>query len=380
MLVIISIAVSGIAIGLFTVLLIFKNERPSKPEVILILWIVALVLNQVYFLIVGPEIELLSDSPAIVHIIGTGLVLIHSPLLYLFCSKLFLSKIRPTIAWHFFPFIAFFLSIGVATILFDDIIHFRYGFIRFNEVVFPLNHYGIYIALVSAAYTLAAFLSIKKQKSLLNQTQSGEVRNVLNWLEYWVIAAIVFFCLTYVLIEFSVSTDKIDTTLTFQVVSIFLSVYILYVCYWAIRKTSAFHHLGPTILFVQTQKSPSVALHIPEVESLSRKIVEVLENEKMYLDPDFSLSELAIAMNVPSGKLSFAINTGLGMNYYDLINSYRVKEFQKRLEQGNDKHLSLLGLAFDCGFRSKSTFNSFFKKMNGMTPSAFKKSIEKTSG
>ncbi|WP_373495812.1 helix-turn-helix domain-containing protein [Aquiflexum sp.] len=377
MLAITSIAISGIAVGLFTLLLIFKNEKLSKPEKLLVFWITALVLNLMYFLLVGPELELLSDSPAIVHIIGIGLVLIHVPVLYVFCSRLFYPKLK--ILWHSLPFVIYLLSIGSAYLFFDDLMDFRYGFIWFREAVFPFNYYGIYIALVSGIYTFAAFFAIRKQKSMLSQTQSGEVRNVLNWLEYWVMAAIVFFVLTYLVIEFSVSLDQIDLKFTFQVISVFLSIYIIYVSYWAIRKTSAFQHLNPSVLLEQSQKNTSSTLSASELESLAQEIVEIIENEKYYLDPDFSLTTLSNAMNVPSGKLSLAINTGLMMNFYDLINSYRVREFKKRLEHGGDNHLSLLGLAFECGFRSKSTFNAFFKKDTGMTPSSYKKSLKKVS-
>tara|TARA_R110000850_G_scaffold277086_1_gene422507 strand:+ start:255166 stop:255795 length:630 start_codon:yes stop_codon:yes gene_type:complete len=205
-----------------------------------------------------------------------------------------------------------------------------------------------------------AFVTIRKQKRLLNQTQSGEIRNVLNWLEYWVTAAILFFVFTYLLIEFSVSTNQIDTRFTFQIISVFLSVYIIYVSYWAIRKTSAFQHLKPSILIEKT--NPSNTLSPTEIEIIAGQIVEVLEKDKCYLDPDFSLTALSNALNIPSGKLSLAINKGLEKNFYDLINTYRVREFKNRLTQGADEQMSLLGVAFDCGFRSKSTFNSFLKR------------------
>ncbi len=360
MLAITFIAISGIAIGLFTVLLIIKNKRLSKPKAILVAWIAALVLNMAYFLCVSPGMELLSDSPSIIHIIGTGLVLIHAPLLYIFCSRLFFPELSLKLTLHFLPFILYFLVIGSISLFFQDSISFRYGFIRFKDTYPILNFYGIYLALVSGIYTVMAFVTIRKQKRLLNQTQSGEIRNVLNWLEYWVTAAILFFVFTYLLIEFSVSTNQIDTRFTFQIISVFLSVYIIYVSYWAIRKTSAFQHLKPSILIEKT--NPSNTLSPTEIEIIAGQIVEVLEKDKCYLDPDFSLTALSNALNIPSGKLSLAINKGLEKNFYDLINTYRVREFKNRLTQGADEQMSLLGVAFDCGFRSKSTFNSFLKR------------------
>jgi AraC-like DNA-binding protein len=380
MFILVTIAISGCAIGIFTILLIFRNEKLSRPEIILILWILALVFNQLYFLAVAPNVDLLTDVPAIIHLFGMGLVLIHSPLLYLFCSRLFQPNINSGIGWHFLPFLLFVSGMGTAFVWYGDYMEFMHGFVGFKKNIMPLNYYGIYLGLISGIYTISAFLSIRGQKVLLSQTQSGEIRNVLNWLEYWVIAAMVFFVLTYLIIELSVTAQQIDTKLTFQIINFFMSVYVIYVSYWAIRKTSAFQHLKPDMLTESNPRNNLPEPQDPEVENLSNLIVELLDKEKLYLNPDFSLTDLSIATKIPVGKLSYTINAGLRKNFYDLINSYRAREFHKRLEKGEDLHLSLLGLAYDCGFRSKSTFNAFFKKETGMTPSAFKKSLEKKSG
>jgi|GEM_PF-3434044 len=376
----VTIAISGSAIGLFTLLLIFRKRKLSRPEIILMLWILALVLNQLYFLAVAPNVEFLQNVPAIIHLVGMGLVLIHSPLLYLFCSRLFRPSLNSGILWHFLPFLLFVTGMALAYLWHGDYMVFKHGFIGFKETIFPLNYYGVYLGLTSGTYTILAFISIRKQKAHLSQTQSGELRNLLNWLEYWVIAAVIFFVLTYLIVELSVTAQQIDPQFTFQIINLFMSVYVIYVSYWAIRKTSAFQYLKPGIILERNPGNQLPILHVKEIENLSSLIVEVLEEEKLYLNPDFSLSDLSQAMKIPVGKLSFTINSGLGKNFYDLVNSYRVKEFQKRLEKGESFHLSLLGLAYDCGFRSKSTFTAFFKKETGMTPSNFKKSLEKKSG
>ena len=60
-------------------------------------------------------------------------------------------------------------------------------------------------------------------------------------------------------------------------------------------------------------------------------------------------------------------------NFYDFINSYRVKEVQNRLEGGDSEVYSLLAIALESGFNSKSSFNAVFKKHTGMTPSQYKR-------
>lgn len=98
------------------------------------------------------------------------------------------------------------------------------------------------------------------------------------------------------------------------------------------------------------------------------KIIEALEENKFYEDAELNLPELAKKLNTNPAILSRVINKGFGMNFNDLINYYRVKAVEKMLEQGEQKNQTLLGIAFDCGFNSKATFNRAFKKVHQQSP------------
>jgi len=110
---------------------------------------------------------------------------------------------------------------------------------------------------------------------------------------------------------------------------------------------------------------------------LQQKIKDHLGQNKPYLNPDFSLKDFAEALNVSPKELSRAINEGLQMNFFTLINQHRVQEFQHQLLNPAKDHLSLLGLAYESGFNSKTTFNTTFKKFVGKTPSAYKREMRK---
>lgn len=96
--------------------------------------------------------------------------------------------------------------------------------------------------------------------------------------------------------------------------------------------------------------------------------------EKPYLNPDLTLSELSKQFNFTPNYLSKVINSGFGKNFNEYINEHRVEAFKNRLQEG-ETHLSLLGMAYECGFNSKATFNRTFKKMTGFTPSQFSKTL-----
>lgn len=114
-------------------------------------------------------------------------------------------------------------------------------------------------------------------------------------------------------------------------------------------------------------------------EILKKKIVlqKYFAEEKPYLNPNLNLSELAKNLQMNRSELSELINVGFEQNFNDFVNSFRVKEFKERIENGAHKQLSLLGIAYDSGFNSKATFNRVFKKITHSSPTQFLHSISK---
>lgn len=106
------------------------------------------------------------------------------------------------------------------------------------------------------------------------------------------------------------------------------------------------------------------------------RINSSMEHEKPFLNPEISLPELATLVNIPPYQLSRVINEKFGCNFFDFINGYRVNEIKRKLNDPAFDNLSLLGIAYDCGFNSKSAFNRIFKKMTGLTPSEYKKNSQ----
>ena len=105
-------------------------------------------------------------------------------------------------------------------------------------------------------------------------------------------------------------------------------------------------------------------------------LTSLLENEKLYLNTDLSLKSLAEHIAIHPNKLSWLLNKHIGKNFNDYINTYRVEDFKTKAQDPVHKHLTLLGLAFESGFNSKSVFNAFFKKMEGISPSVWLKSVQ----
>lgn len=107
-------------------------------------------------------------------------------------------------------------------------------------------------------------------------------------------------------------------------------------------------------------------------ERYLNKLLQLMEKERPFIDGDLTIQKLAAKLSIPAPHLSQTINERLGKSFPDFINSYRIEEAKKKLLDPACKHLSVLGIAEDVGFSSKSSFNAVFKKHTDMTPSEFR--------
>lgn len=114
-------------------------------------------------------------------------------------------------------------------------------------------------------------------------------------------------------------------------------------------------------------------------KSISEKDIAIvkslMEKDKVYLNPEINLSDVAQQANMSRGQLSEVINNGFQQNFNDFVNSYRVSAFKNMIHKNKHEQLSLLGIAQECGFNSKATFNRVFKKLTDTSPSEYLKSI-----
>ena len=104
-------------------------------------------------------------------------------------------------------------------------------------------------------------------------------------------------------------------------------------------------------------------------------IKKALIQDKIHLDNDLTLDKLADYLNIDSAELSSILNHEMNTNYYHLINLHRVEEVKKKLQEDDSRFFTLLAIAFDCGFNSKSTFNRVFKEFTGKSPKEFKEGL-----
>jgi AraC-like DNA-binding protein len=149
------------------------------------------------------------------------------------------------------------------------------------------------------------------------------------------------------------------------------------------NNTPTFDHSDLPVVptHLQTSENSSIAAIELSEELLRQKesLEQYIATEKPYLLPDLNLIDLAKSLRMTRAQLSELINLGYQKNFNDFINQYRVDAVITALREGKQQQLSLLGIAYECGFNSKATFNRVFKKMIGTSPSEYLKNQGNTA-
>ena len=109
----------------------------------------------------------------------------------------------------------------------------------------------------------------------------------------------------------------------------------------------------------------------PEIENWKAKIEMIISEQNLYQNPELTLTDLAKKLDTNATVISKAINQGFGLNFNDFVNNFRIESVKSSFKKGEHKKSTLLGIAFDCGFNSKATFNRAFKKNTGLSPKEF---------
>lgn len=109
------------------------------------------------------------------------------------------------------------------------------------------------------------------------------------------------------------------------------------------------------------------------VANYKLKLQQLLETEKPYLNPELSLRKMAELLGLHANQLSWLLNDGFGKNFNEFINHYRIETFKELSKLPENANHTIMSIAYDCGFNSKTVFNTYFKKETGLTPKAYLK-------
>ncbi|MFP4555871.1 MAG: helix-turn-helix domain-containing protein [Bacteroidales bacterium] len=233
------------------------------------------------------------------------------------------------------------------------------------------------IALSNLGYTLWGLILIgryrKKLKTYFSQTDSIN----LAWLRFLLISA--FVC--YASISLLYLADAFFNLMSYHTLQLIAfgiaSVFVLVLGFFGIKQGDVFTSI-PDKFDMDGALATSFSSKKVEKreEEFVHSLLSYMRDSKPYQNPDITIASLAKELNVSPEYLSSIINGRLNLNYFDFINHFRIEEFKAMCKNPKNKNFTLIGLAYDCGFNSKATFNRVFRKVVGRTPSEYLKSLK----
>ncbi|MDN5202761.1 helix-turn-helix domain-containing protein [Fulvivirgaceae bacterium BMA10] len=244
----------------------------------------------------------------------------------------------------------------------------------------PLYFYVTPITYLWAAGSILFYLHLSLK--IINNHEVWVLENFSNLKEItlnWLKKLIVYYRLLWIIWVPFIITFLLFFRFQLQYISIVLALYFLMLILTYLTLWIGLESLKKgNLIFLKPNEEKTAnknfgKLTKAEIQNCISKIIRLMDQDKMYLNENLSLRELAIKLNADPNLISFVLNNHMEKNFYDFVNSYRIEEVINKLNDPSYKHLTLLGIAMESGFNSKTTFNRVFKQVTGMTPSAFQK-------
>ncbi len=251
---------------------------------------------------------------------------------------------------------------------------------------------SILLALYSIATGIFLYKRRKSQKHITPQIQNNVIVKWLVFLLFFVfVIGITYSGVVVILFLNTISTQNTSNA--------FYSIY-SYLCSWAMLGLQLTLLAFPQILYGfpivrnnetirKSEANEEIELNIQEQEilrkitetnpeianepftELSVLLIEHLQNHKSFLNPTFSIDDLARELEVPRHHLYYCLNRVLKTKFTDLRKQLRIEHAKNLLEQGGSETMSIEGIGFQSGFSSRSNFFNAFKSETGITPSEY---------
>jgi AraC-like DNA-binding protein len=309
-----------------------------------------------------------SIGPLIMAILPMVVIMPVGPLLYFYTKAILNPGFRLTKKdkFHFvtviidlFPYLtALFFIIGVLTGLVPN--H------RFDVGLF-IDNYNIYSDIPRwISLTIYLVLSIRYIAAFAKTNAAHNNNYALKWLRQLTIAFTIFqsiwllYLVPYVMPAYS---DKLLNAVDWYPIYVPMSVLI----YWLGIK-------GYLVMKEQpgSPKKISASLSSDISDKTITILKQAMEQDALYLNPELSVTTLAQHTGVPQKTISAVLNQHLHKSFNEFVNGYRVDAFKQKLCADDVKHLTIAGIAAECGFNSQATFQRTFRQLTGLSPSEFK--------
>jgi AraC-like DNA-binding protein len=355
----------GVSQSFFAGLLISTKKPFSVANRLMAAWLFLICIELVFALIKSTLLEMYS-FPFVAFTYG--------PLLLLYV--IFMTNPERKFNWlsllHFIPFIVFF----TVSVIFraQPLLKDLHKFFVPDRFISLRIVYSTCFFLSVTIYSILTFIEIKKHqdnlKNLVSYT-SGVI--TLNWLKIVSISFYSAYFILFILGGINIIGNYIPFDpyfISFGFIAFFSFVYSFY----GIKQPVIFGQaLKPdSINKKDTEKYIKSGLKQDMALDYLQKLISYVETNKPFLERDLSIHDLSLMTGIQRHTITQVLNENHKKNFFLFINEYRVREVIERFSDPKFNHYTILAIAFDAGFNSKTTFNSIFKSQTGLTPSKFR--------
>lgn len=369
----------------FALLLVATNPPKNTSNYFLAAFLVTHAFIPLHELILwGAEFKLhVRENLPGIYFVGGFAYFLDGMLLYFYVKSLVFRDfhLRSKDALHLIPFGLFFIFMIFAFYRFPT--ETRLDWINREIFVYGAGYIGMdfWCKIMRVLYCVACLRLIVKYKDLLKATHSNIEKVDITWLRLLVIGFLVVTVMESILslakligVASHYDFQHYDLAI-FEFIGL-SGYYVLFVLvctlvFTSMRYFSSFEAVRQKDKDVAKKAAPEKLLN-PE---FADKIDSIMRNQKPYLQPDITLDMLAETLAMPAKDLSMIVNRHFHNNFYEFINSYRIEEAKGLLADPKNKSKTITDVYLEVGFNSKSVFNTFFKKLVGMTPTEYRQRI-----
>lgn len=372
------IFILGTAQAFFLALLVLFKKNKSPGDYVLASWLVFMGLHILYYYLRTTGI--IFRFP---HLLGIGFCfpMLQGPFMFVYVLVMInkTGRFKPEYWLHGLPLIFFSLYF-----MFDfyflpadeKLAYYEMQSSNPKTAVMVMELLNVFLG---PAYVIWSLLMLRKHRKNITDNFSYTEQINLNWLKY-VLGGLGFVWITVVLASALGNFPVFTENLAGHVIYSSATIAVFFLGFFGIKQQAIYFHVPvnerkKNIVKIQSAKNRKRYKHSglkkTDSEEYLKKLLDYMENEKPYLDTKLGLKELAENLDISLHHLSQVINEQLGKNFFEFVNEYRVAEVKSLLKNPKYKRYTLLAIAYDSGFNSKSSFNSVFKKITGFTPSKY---------
>jgi len=223
---------------------------------------------------------------------------------------------------------------------------------------------SIFVVLFSLGYLYYSNNEIKEYKQLIFEVSHENNNPVCMWAKsilLWVCGFTIILFISFILELFG--EDNRVMLAVWKIMYLYVAVFIYYMGFCGYKNMDSVICSEKYFIESISKKQKMIGLDLIE-----EKIKFKFETDKVFLDPNMSISQLSKSLGISNEKLSFVINKKFNVNFRDLLNSYRIKMAKEKLLELKTTHQTILSISYDSGFNSQASFYRAFKKFEGMSP------------